>query len=148
MKHAPIVCQFHSICIWQTLPALPTTLLMLIVDPMPVAIAAAVVVVLLAILVAVDDTDVAVALVKVANVVAADSIVVPDIVPMSIPGMSMLTLRLRYRNQEKGALQKVGFMIRRLRSIQTGGIKVKKRREWSDCIEGVQAGACGEFWSV
>lgn len=85
-------------CISQTLPALPTTLLMLIpIEPIPVAMAAAVLVaVLLAVLVAVDEIDMAVGLVDVANVVAVESIVIdiPDIVPMSISDISMFSLLL------------------------------------------------------
>lgn len=88
-------------CISQTLPALPTTLLILI--PMPVAMAAAVVLAAVAVplnvLVAVDDTEMAVALVEVANVVAVKSIVIPDmpdIVPISIPDMSMFSLLLNF----------------------------------------------------
>lgn len=85
-------------CISQTLPALPTTLLMLIpIDPIPVAMAAAVLVaVLLAVLVAVDEIDMAVALVEVANVVAVESIAIdiPDIVAMSISDISMFSLLL------------------------------------------------------
>lgn len=48
--------------------------------------------VLLAVLVAIDERDVAAALVEVANVVAVESIAIPDmpdIVPMSMPDISI-----------------------------------------------------------
>lgn len=100
-------------CISQTLPALPTTLLILMpIVPIPVAIAAAVeVAVLLAALVAVDesvdDRDESVALVEVASVVAVEPIVmpdIPDIVPMSMPDISMFSLLLDFRFEWKGNL--------------------------------------------
>lgn len=75
------------------------------IEPMPVAIAAAVVVVVLIVaLVAVDEADMPVALVEVVSVVAVDSIVMPDmpdIVPMSMPDISMLGLLLEFRNEWK-----------------------------------------------
>lgn len=70
---------------------------------MPVAMAAAVVLavvaVLLNVLVAVDETDMAVALVEVASVVAVELIIIPemsDIVPMSIPDISMFSLLSKF----------------------------------------------------
>lgn len=122
-------------CISQTLPALPTTLLMLIpIEPIPVSMAVAVllaagaillfalanllaalamllaavtmllaamvitllaaVAMLLVVLVAVNERDIAVALVEVVSVVAVVSIDNPDIVPMSAPDISMFSLRL------------------------------------------------------
>lgn len=120
-------------CISQTLPALPTTLLILIpIEPMPVAMAAAVVLavvaVLLNVLVAVDETDMAVALVEVSSVVAVELIIIPDmpdIVPMSIPDISMLSLLLEFRNEWKVGLQIIGVMVRRLSSSTRGELSVK-----------------------
>jgi len=97
--------------------------------PMPAAMAAAVEeAVLLAELDTVDDTNMAVALVDVANVVAVESVDMPDIGTISIPDISMLTLQLSYRNQRKVIFKRVGVTVRRLPSGNMGGINVRKRR--------------------
>lgn len=74
---------------------------------MPVAIAAAVVVVVLMVmLVVVDESDTPVALVEVLSVVAVESIVMPDmpdIVPMSMPDISMLSLLLEFQNEKRSS---------------------------------------------
>lgn len=71
--------------------------------PIPVAMAVpivlAAVAVLLIVLVPVDETDKAVALFEVVSVVAVELIIIsdmPDIVPMSIPDISMFSLLLEF----------------------------------------------------
>lgn len=121
------------------------------IDPIPVAMAAAVLVaVLLAVLVPVDETDMAVGLVDVANVVAVESIAIdiPDIVAMSISDISMFSLllvikisgRLSSGHESNGSQASVT-------SSRTGGINVKK---WRAGRIGLRAGCerAHSFWSL
>lgn len=118
---------------------------------MAAAVGLTAVAVLLNVLVAVDDTDMAVALVEVVNVVAVEPIVIPDIpdiVPMSIPDISMFGFLLVFEMSGRLVFKRCEFWFAGCHPARRADSKLKAEGR-SDWIRGwVGAGPFGLLWST